>query len=130
MLQTGEDNYRIIDGTMTNCRLPRPDWQIISRAINLDDGTASTSNSFFKLLGIPVFYLPYLRHPVDETGRESGLLIPVVSNSSIKGFIVGEQVYWVINRSMDMVIGAELLQQARLGAQRRLPLQGPRTSTT
>jgi LPS-assembly protein len=45
---------------------------------------------------------------VDETGRESGLLIPVLSNSSIKGFIVGEQVYWVINRSMDMVAGAEL----------------------
>ncbi len=54
-----------------------------------------------------LFYLPYLRHPVDETGRESGLLIPVLSNSSIKGFIVGEQVYWVINRSMDMVVGSE-----------------------
>ena len=35
------------------------------------------------------------------------MLIPVLSNSSIKGFIVGEQVYWVINRSMDMVVGAE-----------------------
>ena len=108
MLQTGDDNYRLIDGTMTNCRFPRPDWQIISRAINLENSTASTSNSFFKLLGMPVFYLPYLRHAVDENGRESGLLIPVLSNSSIKGFIVGEQVYWVINRSMDMVAGVEL----------------------
>jgi LPS-assembly protein len=111
VLQTGEDNYRLIDGTMTNCRFPRPDWQVISRAINLEDGMASTSNSFFELLGLPVFYLPYLRHPVDETGRASGLLIPVVSNSSIKGFIVGEQVYYVINRSMDMVIGAELFSK-------------------
>jgi LPS-assembly protein len=58
VLQTGDDNYRLIDGTMTNCRFPKPDWQIISRAIKLEDGTASTSNSFFKLLGIPVFYLP------------------------------------------------------------------------
>ncbi len=91
LLQTGDDNYRLIDGTMTNCRFPRPDWQIISHAINLENGTASTSNSFFKFLGMPVFYLPYLRHPVDENGRESGLLIPVLSNSSIKGFIVGEQ---------------------------------------
>ena len=111
LLQTGEDNYRLIDGTMTNCRLPRPDWQIISHAIKLEDGKASTSNSFFKLLGLPVFYLPYLRHPIDETGRESGLLIPVVSNSSIKGFIVGEQIYYVINRSMDMVVGAELFSK-------------------
>jgi LPS-assembly protein len=92
---------------MTNCRLPRPDWQLISRSINLANGNASTSNAFFKFLGVPLFYLPYLRHPIDESGRESGLLIPVLSNSSIKGFIVGEQIYWVINRSMDMVVGAE-----------------------
>ncbi len=111
VLQNGDDNYRLIDGTMTNCRFPKPDWQIISRAINLENGTASTSNSFFKLLGLPVFYLPYLRHPVDENGRESGFLIPVLSNSSIKGFIVGEQVYWVINRSMDMVAGVELFSK-------------------
>ncbi len=107
LLQTGENNYRLIDGTMTNCNFPRPDWRIISRAIKLEDNKASTSNSFFELLNIPLFYLPYLRHPVDENGRESGLMIPVLSNSSIKGFIAGEQLYWVINRSMDMVVGAE-----------------------
>ncbi|HEX4757466.1 MAG TPA: LPS assembly protein LptD [Terracidiphilus sp.] len=111
LLETGDEEYRLIDGTMTNCRFPRPDWRIISRAINLEDGTASTSNSFFEFLNIPLFYLPYLRHPVNDIGRESGFLIPVVSNSSIKGFIVGEQYYWVINRSMDMVVGAELFSK-------------------
>ncbi len=107
LLQTGEGSYHVVDGTMTNCRLPRPDWQLISRAITLANGKASTTNTLFKFLGVPLFYLPYLRHPVDETGRESGLLIPVISNSSIKGFIVGEQVYWAINRSMDMIVGSE-----------------------
>jgi LPS-assembly protein len=107
LLQNGEGNYRIVDGSMTNCRLPRPDWRVISRSINLANGKASTSNAFFEFLGVPLFYLPYLRHPVDETGRESGLMIPVLSNSSIKGFIVGEQFYWAINRSMDMIVGAE-----------------------
>ena len=111
LLQTGEESYRLIDGTMTNCSFPRPDWRIISRAINLENGKASTANSLFELLGLPVFYLPYLRHPVDETGRESGLLIPVLSNSSIKGFIVGEQVYWAINRSMDMIVGSEFFSK-------------------
>ncbi len=107
LLQTGEGSYRIVDGTMTNCRLPKPDWILIAHSIELANGKASTSNTFFKFLGVPLFYLPYLRHPIDETGRESGLLIPVISNSSIKGFIVGEQVYWAINRSMDMVVGSE-----------------------
>jgi len=107
LLETSEGVYRIVDGTMTNCRLPKPDWQLFAHSIDLADGKASTSNSVFKFLGVPLFYLPYLRHPVDETGRESGLLIPVLSNSSIKGFIVGEQIYWVINRSMDMIAGTE-----------------------
>ena len=107
LLQNGEGNYRIVDGSMTNCRLPRPDWRVIAHAINLANGKASTSNAFFEFLGVPLFYLPYLRHPVDEAGRESGLMIPVLSNSSIKGFIVGEQIYVVLNRSMDMIVGAE-----------------------
>jgi LPS-assembly protein len=107
LIQTGEGSYRIIDGSMTNCRLPRPDWQLLSRSIQLTNGEASTHNSIFEFLGVPLFYLPYLRHPADDTGRESGILIPVVSNSSIKGFVVGEQIYWVISRSMDMVAGTE-----------------------
>jgi LPS-assembly protein len=107
LLQTGEGKYRIVDGTMTNCRLPKPDWQIISRSIDLENGVASTAAARFKVLGVPVFFLPYLRHPVSDTGRESGLLIPALENSSIKGYVVGEQIYWVINRSMDVVVGTD-----------------------
>ncbi|HEY2859555.1 MAG TPA: LPS assembly protein LptD, partial [Terracidiphilus sp.] len=108
LLQTGEREYRVVDGTMTNCRLPKPDWRLFARSIKVSDGDASTKNTYFKFLGVPVFYLPYLRHPIDEGGRESGFLIPVVSiGSSIRGFTMGEQFYWAINRSMDMVIGSE-----------------------
>jgi LPS-assembly protein len=108
VLENGEGRYRIIDGTITNCHLPRPDWQVISHSIKLEDGKASTTNALFKFLGVPIFYLPYLRHPVDETGRESGLLVPVASTgSSIRGYTFGEQAYWAINRSMDMIAGME-----------------------
>ncbi len=108
LLQTGEGHYRIIDGAMTNCNLPRPDWQLFAHSIRMDGNQAATSNVVFKLLGVPIFYLPYLRHPVDQTGRESGFLLPVVSTgSSIRGDTFGEQFYWVINRSMDMIAGTE-----------------------
>jgi LPS-assembly protein len=108
LLQTGEGAYKIIDGTMTNCRLPKPDWQLLSRHIDVANGHASTTNTIFKLFGVPIFDLPYLRHPLDESGRESGLLIPIISNgSSIRGYTFGEQLYLVLNRSMDMVIGSE-----------------------
>jgi len=107
LLQTGEDNFKIIDGTMTNCRIPKPDWQVIARSITVANDKATTRNSYFKLFDVPILYLPYLSHPVEQTGRQSGLLIPVISNSTIKGLTVGEQVYIVLNRSMDMVLGTE-----------------------
>jgi LPS-assembly protein len=108
LLQLGEGKFKVIDGSITNCRLPRPDWRIIAHTISLDNEKASTSNAFFEFLGVPVFYLPYLHHPANETGRVSGLLTPVVSvGSSIRGFTLGEQFYAVLSRSMDMVVGAE-----------------------
>ncbi|MFZ0744930.1 MAG: LPS assembly protein LptD [Terracidiphilus sp.] len=125
LLQTGEGSYRIVDGTMTNCRLPHPDWQLIAHAIKVANGNASTSNTFFKLLGIPIFYLPYLRHPVEENGRESGLLVPVISNSSIKGFTFGEQVYVALNRSMDMVIGSEFYSKRGFAPNGDFRYKGP-----
>ncbi|MGA9061591.1 MAG: LPS assembly protein LptD [Terracidiphilus sp.] len=108
LLQTGEGSYKIIDGSITNCRLPHPDWRIIAHSIGLDNNEASTSNAFFEFLGVPVFYFPYLQHRANETGRVSGLLTPVISNgSSIRGYTFGEQAYWVISRSMDMAVGSE-----------------------
>jgi LPS-assembly protein len=107
VLQLGEGSYKIIDGTMTNCRIPKPDWQLIARSIIVADDKAETKNTFFELADIPIFYLPFLRHPVEETGRQSGFLVPIVSTSTIRGITVGEQVYLALNRSMDLVLGTE-----------------------
>lgn len=108
VLESGEGHFRVVDGSITNCRLPHPDWRVVARSIRLDGPLASTSNARFEILGVPVFYFPYLTHAVTRTSRESGLLIPVISTgSSIRGYTFGEQVYWAINRSMDAVVGAE-----------------------
>ena len=82
LLQSGEDSFKIIAGTMTISRIPKPDWQVIARSITVANDKATTRNSYFKLLGVPTLYLPYLSHPVVLTGRQSGLLIPVISNST------------------------------------------------
>jgi LPS-assembly protein len=109
LIENGQDNYRIVDGSMTNCRLPHPDWKILARSIHMQDNRATTSNAYLKLLGVPIFYLPWLSHPTDEGGRQSGFLFPVIPSNynSIRGYTMGEQFYWVINRSMDAVIGTE-----------------------
>jgi LPS-assembly protein len=107
LIEESEGHYKLIDGSMTNCRIPHPDWQIIAHTIALDQQRASTSSGWFKFLGTPIFYLPYLRHAVAADDRESGLLIPALENSSLKGYVIGEEVYWAINRSMDTEVGLE-----------------------
>src|SRR5262249_37804848 len=37
----------------------------------------------------------------------SGFLIPNIGTSTTKGFIFGESLFWAINRSMDVHLGAE-----------------------
>ena len=107
LLQTGEKSYRIVDGSMTACRLPKPDWQVISRSIDLVNQKATSHNSFFEFWRIPLFYLPFVQRNLDETGRESGILLPGGENSSVKGLVLGDEVYWAINRSMDLTVGAQ-----------------------
>jgi len=107
LLQTGENEYRIVDGSMTSCRLPKPDWKLISRSIEVANQKATTHNSVFEFWRVPLFYLPFVERNLDETGRESGFLLPQGENSSVKGLVLGEEFYWAINRSMDMTVGAE-----------------------
>src|ERR1700694_848536 len=104
----GPDHYLVRQGSVTTCELPRPKWQFNAKRISVDvDGTAKIYNSDFRLMGMPVFYFPFVTHPVQKQQRQSGLMIPSFGNSSTKGKIAGESVYWVFNRSMDATVGAE-----------------------
>jgi LPS-assembly protein len=104
----GPDHYLVRQGTVTTCELPHPKWLFNAKRISVDvDGTAKIYNSDFRLMGIPVFYFPFVTHPVQKEERQTGLLIPSFGNSSTKGLIAGDSVYWVFNRSMDATVGAE-----------------------
>ena len=103
----GPDHYLVRQGSVTTCELPHPKWQFNARSISVEvDGTAKIHNSDFRLMGVPVFYLPFVSFPV-QAQRKSGLLIPTFGTSSTKGKIVGESVYWAFNRSMDALMGAD-----------------------
>lgn len=112
VVKTGPDHYVVYNGTITNCELPRPKWQFSTRHANVTaGGNATIYLSTFRIESIPVLYFPFATHPVDHKVRQSGLLMPNLGTSSIKGQILGEGFYWAINRSMDAVVGAELFSK-------------------
>ena len=107
VIKNGPDKFRVINGTMTSCRLPHPDWVIAAGRIDMADGQASARNALFRVLNVPIVYLPYFTHPVMSSDRQSGFLIPVYSQSNTKGSVFGEQYYFALNRSMDLTLGTD-----------------------
>ena len=110
--KTGPDHYVVTDGTVTTCELPKPKWQFsLHKAVVDVGGNAQIYHSTFRVEGVPVLYLPFATHPVQKEPRQSGFLIPNLGRSSTRGFTVGESVFWAINRSMDVLAGAEYFSQ-------------------
>ncbi|HUY80141.1 MAG TPA: LPS assembly protein LptD [Acidobacteriaceae bacterium] len=113
IIQLGPRSYRVIDGAITSCELPHPDWLLVAHNFFLDKGTAKATNSLFELQGlpvvhkVPVFYLPYVTHAIGSNTRQSGFEIPIFGNDTTKGMIIGEDVYVVLGRSADLMIGAQ-----------------------
>ncbi|MGO9640688.1 MAG: LPS-assembly protein LptD, partial [Candidatus Acidiferrales bacterium] len=107
----GPNHYLVRQGSVTTCELPHPKWQFNAGRISVEvDSTAKIYNSDFRLMGVPVFYFPFVSLPV-ERQRRSGLLIPTFGTSSTKGKIIGDSVYWAFDRSMDALMGADYYSQ-------------------
>ena len=109
VVRTGPQEYEIYEGTVTSCQLPNPDWMLYADKfmVNMDSKKAKAQNSTFRVMNIPLLFLPYVTHPVDSGGRQSGFLIPTPGYSSTKGIIFGDEYYWAINRSTDLTVGLE-----------------------
>ncbi len=105
----GPDRYRVHHGYVTSCQLPKPKWEFNAQTATIEMGDeAKMHHATLRIRGIPVFYFPFVEHPVDNLGRKSGFLIPVFGTSNTRGTILGDGFYWAINRSSDAVIGATL----------------------
>ena len=101
---------------------PRPDWLLSSAHFNIDEDRAYARNSTFRLLNIPLLFLPYVTHPTDSDQRESGLLIPTIGQSTTRGLTLGEQFYLVLGRSSDLTVGADYYSSVGSAAECHLPL--------
>jgi LPS-assembly protein len=107
VVKDGPQHFEIYDGTVTSCQLPNPDWQLVAGKFLVADGKARSYRTTFTLLHVPVFFLPYATHPTEEGERESGILVPVVGQSSTKGFVLGEEIYFALSRTSELTVGAQ-----------------------
>lgn len=97
--------------TYTRCRScvtddGTPAWQLVTSETTHDEneGTLYHRDARLEVLGMPVFYWPYLWHPDPTVKRRSGFLIPRFSHSSVFGFGYEQPYFWNIAPNMDLTV--------------------------
>jgi len=100
-----EHTYRIKKAWMTVCDPDKPTWKFYApEATVYLQKSVHLVNGDFRVLSVPVLYLPYATFPAGKE-RESGFMIPNIGDSSNKGYILGESYYWAPTDWMDATLG-------------------------
>src|SRR5579871_4578605 len=99
-----KDRYILHDGFLTDCLLPRPWWRLKSPTFDIVPGErAIARHAWFYLARFPIFYAPVFYKSLERQPRRSGILLPSIGNSSIRGPFVDFGYYWAPSRSFDML---------------------------
>ncbi len=80
-----------------------PLWEIeaASAVQDTEHKTIEYRDAVLRMDGIPVAWTPFFAHPDPSVPRQSGLLPPIIGNSSQLGAFYGQPDYWVIDGQSD-----------------------------
>jgi LPS-assembly protein len=107
-----DHTYILHDAQLTVCDPVKPTWQFFApyATVHVDQKVAML-NANFRLLRIPLVWLPYMTAPAGKNIRQSGFMIPAIGQSSLKGTILGDSYYWAPMQWFDATVGAEFMSR-------------------
>ena len=113
--KTGEKTYEFEEGRFTTCQCPEPDqkepWHLTAKRAELElEGYARARNATFDVLGVPVFWLPYVIYPL-RTDRQTGFLFPEIGFSSRNSFEFGLPFFWAARQNVNVTVTPEYLSK-------------------
>ena len=106
----------INDSTYSSCAPGDNAWNMVTKQIAIDQNTgfATVKNARLEVKNIPVFYVPYIKFPVDDR-RSSGLLFPNIETGDKNGFDYAQPIYWNIAPNYDATITPRYIQKRGTG---------------
>ena len=109
--RTGVDTFQIERGNFTTCRCPpeseRRPWEIETKDASVEiGGYATAHDAWFKVLGVPLVYAPWLVYPV-KTQRQTGFLLPAFSQSSRNGTEIELPFFWAVLPNVNLMLTPE-----------------------
>ena len=110
-----DDTYTVTDGTFTSCEGENPAWSFHLGRARVDvEGYARVHHASMRVKKVPIFYTPYLLWPA-KSDRTSGLLVPNLGYSNLRGSYVGLAYYQVLGRSVDTTLYADSYGRGFIG---------------
>jgi lipopolysaccharide assembly outer membrane protein LptD (OstA) len=109
--RTGVDTFQIEHGNFTSCRCApdttRRPWELEAKDASVEvGGYAIAHDVWFKVLGVPLLYSPWLLYPV-KTERQTGFLIPTYSQSSRNGSEIALPFFWAVQDNVNLLLTPE-----------------------
>ncbi len=118
------------DATYSACPVGREAWSLAATKVRLDHktdiGTARNVVLYFQ--GLPILYTPYLSFSLSRK-RKSGLLPPMVGESSTSGFIYRQPIYWNIDPQADATFTPEIFGRRGVGLDTQFRYLSPHADT-
>jgi len=106
--KTGNEDYHADRGSFTTCDGEHPSWHFEARDLHVIlDEFATGRDAVFYVGDLPVLYTPYILFPANKE-RQTGLLIPKLGHSTIKGFFYDQPFYWAATPSQDLTVDLDL----------------------
>lgn len=129
-VKTGPDRYRIYKGSITTCKEENPKWAFTASRTDIYlNHTARLRNTFFKIKGIPVFYMPYTILPLEKKKRNSGFTTFETGTSTSKGRVFSQGYYQTLGGSADMTLFGDYFTKRGLALGGKLRMR-PNPSTS
>ncbi len=110
-----ENLYSFGRSEFTSCSQPVPRWKFSCARANFKKGDyIEMWGAVFSIKKVPVFYLPYMRYPLDQE-RATGFLMPQLGFSAVKGLFYAQSFYWAMARNMDATFSLNYYSQRGIG---------------
>jgi LPS-assembly protein len=112
-LRRDEDGLiHIEDGALSYCAPDQEDWSIRANSMELDtaEGVGVARGAKLEIAGVPVFYMPWLRFPLDDS-RRTGVLWPSLGSDSKGGVDIAVPVYLNLAPNYDALYIPRYIQE-------------------
>ena len=121
-----DDIIHIHNGTFTYCPPDDHDWVVLSddMEVDLDEALLTAHHATLEVEGVPVFYTPWLRLPLDDR-RRTGLLWPDFGSNSDGGLDINVPLYFNLAPNYDALYAPRFIQKRGLDHELQLRYLNP-----